>query len=619
MCEECAEELLGDAGVQAKLSMSQPDDPFEREADAVADRIMSNGSPQLVETGRASSILRSASFDAAPSPTPSIASLTRGGGMPLPDETLNFFEPRFGRRLDHVRVHDDSASHKAARNIGARAFTHGSNIYFADGEFDAESDGGRHLLAHELTHVFQQGRPGRPDVQCAQVRIGQLTIEIDYGPVASVAVGDYASRALAELAKFTGTPATAADQTAVSALGSRAQRWLLFALNLHSTNIRGAATLNRATAATRLIARAPKASTEPVPDPDALFVHEALEASGWLETALGARLARPSVADRAAINLIVNPPPTSGSATDPLNAAELQKRLEPALRHYLTQVDPAKWTSTGRHSISALQAIGDIIQAEAKSFFSPYADAAAGNVYALNPPLKAASIIFDTVPVTPSAELRRALILNRSEVIGRSTSKNAHVIDANIFADVHFDASRDADRVELERVVTPLLTDPTIGPIVDRLVQHTGRQFGQGANAKIGLSGEYNAATQNACQAHWAAIRTICHEILHALVNPDFYASNTRFQFPQVIREGFTEVLGVQLYNDRVLPKAASDPAFKASIESGVTGAPCPAPANTKIGYGSAGAGADAIRRRVGDANFRAAYFLGRTDLAGLP
>jgi hypothetical protein len=86
-----------------------------------------------------------------------------------------------------------------------------------------------------------------------------------------------------------------------------------------------------------------------------------------------------------------------------------------------------------------------------------------------------------------------------------------------------------------------------------------------------------------------------------------------------VIREGFTEVLGVQLFNDRVVPKASRDPAFKASLETGVTGAPCPAPAAATVGYQAAGQGAADILHVVGDANFRAAYFLGRPDLAGIP
>jgi hypothetical protein len=124
---------------------------------------------------------------------------------------------------------------------------------------------------------------------------------------------------------------------------------------------------------------------------------------------------------------------------------------------------------------------------------------------------------------------------------------------------------------------------------------------------------------RSACADHWQGIDTVCHEVLHALVHSDFTASAGRISFPQVVREGFTEVLGVQLFNNRIVPKASASVAFKTSLEAGVSGAPCPAPAAATIGYGSAGSGAEAIRQRVGNQNFRAAYFLGRPELAGLP
>jgi len=90
--------------------------------------------------------------------------------------------------------------------------------------------------------------------------------------------------------------------------------------------------------------------------------------------------------------------------------------------------------------------------------------------------------------------------------------------------------------------------------------------------------------------------------------------------FPQVVREGFTEVLGNQLFNQRVRPKAASNATFKATLETSLSsGTPCPAPAAGTIGYGAAGSGAEDIRSRIGDNRFRAAYFLGRPDLAGIP
>jgi len=55
-----------------------------------------------------------------------------------------------------VRLHHDRAADRAARAVGAEAFTFGEDIVFADGAYDPHSDTGRRTLAHELTHVVQQ-------------------------------------------------------------------------------------------------------------------------------------------------------------------------------------------------------------------------------------------------------------------------------------------------------------------------------------------------------------------------------------------------------------------------------------------------------------------------------
>ena len=80
----------------------------------------------------------------------------QGGGQPLSDSARSYFEPRFGYDFSHVRIHADSRANLAARDISARAFTAGSNIYFAQGQYQPGSSSGDRLLGHELTHVIQQ-------------------------------------------------------------------------------------------------------------------------------------------------------------------------------------------------------------------------------------------------------------------------------------------------------------------------------------------------------------------------------------------------------------------------------------------------------------------------------
>jgi len=84
-----------------------------------------------------------------------------GPGRPIDGQSRRFMESRFSRDFSAVRVHSDPAAQSSAGSLNARAYTTGSNIVFGRGEYAPQSFEGRHLLAHELTHVLQQrGRPG---------------------------------------------------------------------------------------------------------------------------------------------------------------------------------------------------------------------------------------------------------------------------------------------------------------------------------------------------------------------------------------------------------------------------------------------------------------------------
>jgi hypothetical protein len=99
-------------------------------------------------------IQRSESRAAPGSASP--AAIGKGNGHPLDSRTQDSMGASFNQDFSGVRVHDDSASHQAARDLNARAFTTGRDIYFSPGAYNPNSDSGRKLLAHELTHVAQQ-------------------------------------------------------------------------------------------------------------------------------------------------------------------------------------------------------------------------------------------------------------------------------------------------------------------------------------------------------------------------------------------------------------------------------------------------------------------------------
>ena len=79
------------------------------------------------------------------------------GGSPLGGQTRNLMESRFGHDFSHVRVHTDTRAEESAQAVQARAYTIGSDIVFRSGEYNPGSQDGDKLIAHELTHVIQQG------------------------------------------------------------------------------------------------------------------------------------------------------------------------------------------------------------------------------------------------------------------------------------------------------------------------------------------------------------------------------------------------------------------------------------------------------------------------------
>jgi hypothetical protein len=100
---------------------------------------------------------------AAPAPPPALPGLGAGRGLDAPARAA--LDPYFGRDLGFVRVHTDGGASTAARRASARAFTVGRDVVFGAGQYRPGSADGLRLIAHELTHVFQQAEAGRPALQ----------------------------------------------------------------------------------------------------------------------------------------------------------------------------------------------------------------------------------------------------------------------------------------------------------------------------------------------------------------------------------------------------------------------------------------------------------------------
>lgn len=134
--------------VQTKLSISKPGDKYEQEADRLADQVMRMRQP-FDSSHRDSEPVTKDSIDTS-------ASHSSVDGKALDPENRQFFESCFNRDFTDVRVHADSKANESARGFHARAYTIGSNIIFGSREYQPFTTEGRHLLAHELSHVVQQ-------------------------------------------------------------------------------------------------------------------------------------------------------------------------------------------------------------------------------------------------------------------------------------------------------------------------------------------------------------------------------------------------------------------------------------------------------------------------------
>lgn len=189
--------------LQTKLTIGQPGDQYEREADNVANIVMRMPDPGMSETQSIGSapvnelrrepddeeekrkngvisshdsskilsdemqkkdddeMMQRKESGAAPSVVhrqsapPIVHDVLHSSGQPLDPSTLGFMESRFGHDFSGVRVHSDERAADSARAVNALAYTVGRDVVFGAGQYAPGSMAGKRLLAHELTHVVQ--------------------------------------------------------------------------------------------------------------------------------------------------------------------------------------------------------------------------------------------------------------------------------------------------------------------------------------------------------------------------------------------------------------------------------------------------------------------------------
>ncbi len=191
-CPRCQQ---GKLPIQAKLKIGAPNDKYEQEADRVADKVMRMSEARVqrqeaeeleeenektIQTklliGQITPLIQRTCAECEEEKEESIQTKTengkspqmnnniesginalRGGGQPLNKHTQEFFGSRMGADFSVVRVHTDVGADNLNRNLSAKAFTTGNDIFFSRGRYNPYSSKGKELLGHELTHVVQQG------------------------------------------------------------------------------------------------------------------------------------------------------------------------------------------------------------------------------------------------------------------------------------------------------------------------------------------------------------------------------------------------------------------------------------------------------------------------------
>lgn len=179
--------------LQAKLTINQPGDVYEQEADRVAEQVMRMPEPSTLSStalpngdatgnlqrkcacggsgqsgecdecrqNREALVQRRATQETGNvDALQNVYEVLRSPGQSLDSATRGFFEIRFGHDFSDVRIHTDDKAAESAKAVNALAYTAGRNVVFASNQYAAGTHEGRRLLAHELTHVVQQADGG---------------------------------------------------------------------------------------------------------------------------------------------------------------------------------------------------------------------------------------------------------------------------------------------------------------------------------------------------------------------------------------------------------------------------------------------------------------------------
>jgi hypothetical protein len=191
--------------VQPKLTIGQPNDAYEREADQVAEDVVQRiHSPQFAVSNpedpndlsiqrrsmpkinklQMRAMQRQVAIDGREAGTELESSIAhaRGGGQPLEEGLQRSMGRAMGADFSRVKIHTDMNADRLNRSIHARAFTTGKDIFFKSGQYNPGTIEGQKLIAHEATHTIQQGAVPSLQTQTENNSISSDGISVNRSP-----------------------------------------------------------------------------------------------------------------------------------------------------------------------------------------------------------------------------------------------------------------------------------------------------------------------------------------------------------------------------------------------------------------------------------------------------
>ncbi|WP_259070972.1 eCIS core domain-containing protein [Mucilaginibacter sp. X4EP1] len=670
---------------QPKLTVNQPNDVYEQEADHMADKVMRMADPSVnqqaffkpaythiqrkcqacEEEDKFVHRKENSQSETDSTGLDSYVSSLGSSGQSLPASSRQFFEPKFGHDFSNVKIHTDSVAAKSAQSISALAYTSGNNIVFNSGQYSPDSDSGKRLMAHELTHVVQQGRG-----QKLQRAIQRQTIKLDSGRIVGAAPADnikedvlevidslhlatnlnnadYSAElpAVTAISPLTTVPqatipktiAAIADyeqpvlskQTAQSVFGivlnNDVGKWMANAKAdvgimqdfLHTQSFLKNVDYNTETSNV-------KAGTDPVKESSinqtlvalaSLKLSKLAQGSAPHDIMAGTHAVTSDQRSKAEAAMIPGASSSGGKTSvpspDPICAKlpDLEKEIRGVIELYIhdTATDfSARKKQSPVLPVPQMNSMADVVQEELQKYFGSY--------------LLGATHLSES-KFTAGAFDVKGKLKDQSQSVqwqtpgGRKSWVNYWISEQMKSTDHH------CINNEIDTVAEHIANDATLIPDIDITVQSWPAEATGGININPYIR-DANASNDEKRKGRWDAFTTIMHEALHLLVHPNFVKTYSQMidTTKQILKEGFNDMFREELWSgpgnlvNRV-GFASYDPK-RAIIE----GAPYPYDASLVYYHDDYDEISNAIKVRdaVGVENVKAAYFLGHTELLGL-